>query len=177
MPSQAGAFSGASPVGGAPGCALYPVSVNHPGLAEPNGELRIERYWSAEIHTTTLARWDFDLSLIDDTGIPRSYFAWQLRRSGSGQQSAGNSLRMRFPPGSQLGALATVQRRNQRGGLYTQGWAAQLPNATLMVIATARASTGAPPALELLRFDPTRRLLTLSTGDKRDFDALLIETS
>jgi hypothetical protein len=159
------------------GCALYPISVNYPALAEPNGELRIERYWPAEIQTTAVARWDFDLSLVDDTGIPRSYFAWQLRRSASGQETAGNGLRMRFPAGSQLAALATVQRRDARGGLSTQGWAALLPNATLAVIATARASTGAPPAMELLRFDPTRRKLTLSSGEKRDFDALLIETS
>jgi hypothetical protein len=175
--SKAQAFSVAAPRGGTPGCALYPISVNYPALAEPNGELRIERFWPAEIRSTAVARWDFDLSLVDDTGIPRSYYAWQLRRSGSGQQSVGNGLRMRFPPGTQLGALATVQRRDARGGLSTHGWAAHLPNATLAVIATARASTGAPPAMELLRFDPSSRKLTLSSGEKRDFDALLIETS
>ncbi len=175
--SKAHAFSSAAPRGGLAGCALYPISVNYPALAEPIGELRIERFWAAEIHSTALARWDFDLSLVDDTGIPRSYCAWQLRRSSSGQQSAGNGLRMRFQPGTQLGALAIVQRRDARGGLSTHGWAAHLPNATLAVIATARASTGAPPAMELLRFDPTRRTLSLSDGDKRDFDALLIETS
>lgn len=174
---KAGPFSAVALARVTPGCGLYPISVNQPGMAKHIGELRIERFWPAEIQSTSVARWDFDLSLLDDTGIPRNYFAWQLRRSRSGQQSAGNSLRMRFQPGSQLGALATVQRRDEHGGLETHAWSSVLPNATLMVIATARASTGAPPELKLLRFDPVRRTLVLSSGEKRDFDALLIETS
>ncbi len=177
LPLKADGYSVSAPPGGIPGCGLFPISVNHQALAEPNGELHLERFWPAEIRTSAVARWDFDLSLVDDTGIPRSYYAWQLRRSGSGQQSAGNGLRMHFPPDSQLIALATVQRRNDRGGLYTQAWASRLPNATLMVITTARESTGMPPELELLRFDPANRTLTLSSGDRRDFDALLIQTS
>lgn len=174
---KAASFSASPLARRTPGCGLYPISVNHPGLAEPIGELRIERFWPAEIQSTAVARWDFDLSLVDDIGIPRNYFAWQLRRSRSGQESAGNSLRMHFPPGSQLRAMATVQRRDERGGLETHAWSSLLPNATLMLIATARASTGATPALKLLRFDPVRRTLSLSSGEMRDFDALLIETS
>lgn len=164
------------PASNGPGCACYPISVDYAALAEPNGEMRLERYWPAQIHSSTVARWDFDLSLVDDSGIPRTFHAWQLRRTLSGQVSAGGGLRMRFPPGSSLGALATVHRRDSRGGSRISGWAALLPNATLAVITTARASTGVPPAMELLRFDPVRRELSLSSGDKRDFDALLIQT-
>lgn len=174
--STAHALAWAMPRVASTGCALYPISINSPAVAEPNGELRIERFWPAEIRSTAIARWDFDLSLVDDTGIQRSYFAWQLRRSASGQETAGSSLRMRFPAGSQLAATATVQRRDETGVLSTQRWSALLPNGTLAVIATARASTGAPPTMEMLRFDPIRRQLALKGGEKRDFDALLIET-
>lgn len=161
----------------APGCALYPIPTSTPLPASPAGELHIERYWPAEWQGGALARWDFDLSLVDDTGIPRSFFAWQLRRSAGGQLSAGSGLRMRYEPGSRLAANATLQRRDARGRLSSQIWTAPLPSATLMIVATARASTGAPPAVELLRFDPVGRSLTLSTGEPRDFDALLIKTS
>ncbi len=159
-----------------PGCALYPIPTNAPGVSAPGGQLHIERYWPAE-GKGILARWDFDLSLLDDTGIPRSFYAWQLRRSASGQLSTGSGLRMRYEPGSRLAAQATLHRRDARGRVSTQFWTAPLPEATLMVVATARASTGAPPAVELLRFDPVGRSLTLSTGEPRDFDALLIQTS
>ena len=160
-----------------PGCALYPIPSNVPRLSAPGGELHIERYWPAEGQGIALARWDFDLNLVDDTGIPRSFYAWQLRRSASGQLSAGSGLRMRYEAGSRLAAQATLHRRDARGRVSTQIWTTPRPEATLMIVATARASTGAPPAVELLRFDPVGRSLTLSTGEPRDFDALLIQTS
>ena len=161
----------------APGCALYPIPSDAPLPASPPGELHIERYWPAELPGVAVARWDFDLNLVDDTGIPRSFHAWQLRRSASGQLTAGSGLRMRYDPDSRLAANATLQRRDARGRLSTQTWSTPLPGATLMIVATARASTGAPPAVELLRFDPVGRSLSLSTGEPRDFDALLVQTS
>ena len=158
-------------------CALLPISVSQRATGAAITELRVEKFLPAQMDAALLARWDLDLAVLSDSGIANTIYAWQLRRTLSGLSMPANSLRMRFPSGARVGAMSSVLRRVPGSVSQTAYWSAPLPNGSLMVLTTARSSTLAPPTMADLRFDAASRELYLADGSKRDFDALLIETT
>lgn len=163
---------GLVPLGGTPGnCALLPIEVNQRVTGAPISEIRILKFLPGEV-ATGVQHMDLDLTVADASNLPRSIYAWQLRRSGSSAPSASNQVRMRFPLGTPLALTATV-----RTATGTRVFDASLPNGSLMVLTTARRSTNAPPALLDLRYQPAKSLLTLADGSPRDFDALILQTA
>lgn len=160
-----------------PTCALLPISVSQRAQGAAISQLRVEKFLPAQMDAAVLARWDFNLVVMSDSGIAKMIYAWQLRRSASGLSMPANSLRMRFPTGTRIAAMSAVQRRLPGRVAQTSNWAESLPNGTLMVLTTSRSSTSAPPTMADLRFDATLREIYLADGSRRDFDALLIETT
>jgi hypothetical protein len=156
----------------APACALLPIEVTQRATSAPITELRIIRYWPSET-SSGLARWDFDLQVFDQSGLPQWVYAWQLRRSASGLTMPSQGVRMRFPQGARLDMASTVKLAAGKAEVFN----ASVPNGSLMVLATARQRTGHPPQLGDLRYDAGRALLYLADGSPRDFDALLLRTS
>ncbi len=129
-------------------------------------------YLPAEL-ASGVTRIDFDLLLTGD-GIPqRQIYVWQARRWSQGAMLGASGLRMQFEDDLALGASVTVL--DQSG--IARRFGAEMPRATLMAFVTARRSTGVPPGLMDLRYDSSRRLLTLSDGSPRDFETLLVRTS
>jgi hypothetical protein len=160
------------PLGASPGnCALLPIEVSQRVVGAPVSELRILRFLPGET-ATGVQRIDLDLTLPDQYSLPRTIYAWQLRRSTSGAAYASNQVRMRFPLGTSLALTATV-----RTASGTRVFDASMPSGSLMVLTTARKTTGAPPALLDLRYDPRKGLLMLADGTPRDFDALILQTT
>lgn len=160
------------PLGGVPGnCALLPIEISQRVTGAPVSEIRILKFLPGET-STGVNHMDLDLIIPDAANLPRTIYAWQLRRSASGAPQASNQVRMRFPLGTTLAMTATV--RTQTG---TRVFDASLPNGSLMVLTTARRSTGAPPALLDLRYQPAKSLLTLADGSPRDFEALILQTA
>lgn len=159
-------------LGGAPGaCALLPIDVSQRVVGAPISELRILKFLPGET-ATGVNRMDLDLTVPDAAYLPRTIYAWQLRRASNGAPYSSNQVRMRFPLGTQATLTATV-----RTATGTRVFDASLPNGSLMVLTTARSSTGAPPALLDLRYQPGKSLLTLADGSPRDFDALILQTA
>jgi len=118
-------------------------------------------------------RWDFDLLVEDNGGIWRTIYAWQLRRSTSGSVTAANSMRMRFPQGAAIGLSTNVQSLSGQGGVFTT----RIYNGALSLLVTARQRTGKPPELMDLRYDPSRREVSMANGSPRDFESLLLQTT
>lgn len=162
------------PAGGAVAvpCALLPIEYTQRATGAPIGQLQIAKYWANQT-TSTLALWNFDLQVYDNQSLPQWVYAWQLRRSASGMSMPSNGVRMRFPTGAQLDMTATVRARTGTAQVFS----AKVPNGALMVLATARTTTGRPPEMMDLRYDPARTSLYMTDGSPRDFDALLLRTT
>ncbi len=156
-------------------CALHRLPALSPLGALSEGDLRIGQYWPAQIKPASLAVWSVDLEIVDQDGIPRRVYAWQLTRSVHGADSPANSLRMRVPETSSIGLSATMKHRDALGRLQPQHWHGQLHRDSSMLLTTSRASTGLPPVSADLRFNAEQRALQLADGGARDFDALLIQ--
>jgi hypothetical protein len=151
-------------------CALLPIEVNH-RLGSGNS-FELLNYLTAEAPSGVM-RLDFDLQL-DNAGSPSSLiYVWQARRLSGGIMSGASQLQMQFDETLELSALVTVL--DDSGAAKNFGVA--LPRSTLMAFVTARRSTGLPPALMDLRYDGSKRLLSLSDNSPRDFEALLVRTS
>lgn len=166
-----GFVAGSGPASGS-GCALLPIEVRDPEMGSRSVELRISRFFPDQTGGS-IARWNLDLLLADANNQLRTVYAWQLQRAHNGLVSAGPGLRMRFPDRAYIDVSTTL--RTAAGA--NSAFSARLPNSTLMVLATARAKTGQPPAMRDLRFDPAKVDLLMADGTRRDFDALLLQTS
>lgn len=152
-------------------CALLPIEFDQPTVGNPIKELQIVKYWASET-ATNVARWDLDLQVYDQFGLPQWVYAWQLRRSVSGHAMPANGIRMRFPLTARIDMTTTVKEASGSTGVFSTN----VPNSTLMVLATARQSTARPPGISDLRFDPNKGRLYPADGGPRDFDALLLRT-
>lgn len=152
-------------------CALVPLA-NEGGVASASvSELQILGFLPAEV-ASSVRRIDFDVDVADDDGTLRTIYAWQARRAASGATSCGSRMRMRFAGGTLIQASATVVDAQGTERMF----AGTLPVGHLLALATARRSTGAPPRLQDLWFDPVLSMLRLLDGSPRDFDALLLRT-
>jgi len=153
-------------------CALHPITTDRAFAGVPITQLRIVRFQPDQL-VSDIRSLDFDVRVLDSGSLPQTIFAWQLKRLTMGVISTSNSLRMRFPLGTQMDIEATVRTRAGKSAVYNN----RLVNGSLMALVTARSSTGAPPALLDLRFNSSSGELALANGRPRDFDTLIIQTS
>lgn len=154
-------------------CAFLPIEWHTRADPGETMAVHLRHFWADQTASPArLSRWDVDFTLVDDAGVSRIIHAWQLRRQGQGPDLAASPLRMVFPGGVVLSARTLSQRG---GGTAPLGWSQVLPSPGLVVLASARSSTAAPPQLQELRYIAKDRELALANGTPRDFDALLVE--
>lgn len=157
--------------------AFIPIEVRQRSNG-PVSAIHIRKFWADQTQSDSrLKTWSIDLSMPDSSGITRVILAWHLSRSAH-QCMTGNPVKMQFP----LGARAHVAVNSIRGigekyASTRSAWSEQVPSGSLVVLASARSSSGRPPQLMDLRYFPGERDLRLADGSPRDFDALLIETT
>lgn len=157
--------------------AFIPIEVRTHANA-PISAIHIRKFWPDETPSDNrLKTWSVDLSLPDSGGITRVIMAWHLSRSAH-QCMTGNPVKMQFPLGARAHvAVSSVRGLGEKSASNQSAWSEQVPGGSLVVLASARSSSGRPPQLMDLRYFPSERDLRLADGSPRDFDALLIETT
>ncbi len=157
--------------------AFIPIEVRQ-RTNGPISAIHIRKFWPDETQSDNrLKSWTVDLSIPDDRGVTRTILAWHLSRTAQ-RCMTGNSIKMQFPEGAHAHVAISCVRGVGKESVTTQSaWSDLVPGASLLVLASARSSTGRPPQLMDLRYFPGEKDLRLADGSPRDFDALLIETA
>ncbi|MEZ5469836.1 MAG: hypothetical protein R3F18_19520 [Lysobacterales bacterium] len=152
--------------------ALLPVELSPYSGTRVANRVEVIGFLPAEV-SSGVSRLDFDIQLVDPLAGLRTIYAWQARRLGQGLISAAGNLRMEFD--SSLGKNAVVTVLDERGMARTLS--SSLPANGLLALVTPRRSTAAPPSIDQLRYDPIKKEMRLVSGERRDFETLLIRTS
>ncbi|MCB1600522.1 MAG: hypothetical protein KDI66_10960 [Xanthomonadales bacterium] len=152
--------------------ALLPVELSPYSGTRVANRVEVIGFLPAEL-SSGVSRLDFDIQLVDPLTGLRTIYAWQARRLGQGLISAAGNLRMEFD--SSLGKNAVVTVLDERGMARTLS--SSLPANGLLALVTPRRSTAAPPSIDQLRYDPIKKEMRLVSGERRDFETLLIRTS
>ena len=152
--------------------ALLPVELSPYSGTRVANRVEVIGFLPAEV-SSGVSRLDFDIQLVDPLAGLRTIYAWQARRLGQGLISAAGNLRMEFD--SSLGKNAVVTVLDERGMARTLS--SSLPANGLLALVTPRRSTAAPPSIDQLRYDSIEKEIRLVSGERRDFETLLIRTS
>lgn len=153
-------------------CALLPVSAPA-GTAAATSLVHMKRFFpNAVLGRGALAQFTLDLRLVDNKGMARTVYAWQMRRRPDAQAQAGG-FRMQFL----ADYVDVVANFRLEGSRTATTWSGAVPRGTDSILVTPRLSTGRVPDAISLRFDVDKQELTMADGSLRDFDAVLLHAA
>lgn len=153
-------------------CALLPVSAP-PMAAAATSLVHMKRHFpNVVLGRGALAQFTLDLRLVDNKGMARTVYAWQMRRRPDSQAPA-TGFRMQFL----ADYVDVVANFRLEGSRTSTSWSGAVPRGTDSILVTPRLSTGRVPEAIDLRFDVAKQELTMADGSLRDFDAILLHAA